>query len=317
MNAPRTAILAVVGPTGSGKTELAIALAERLAGEIVGCDALQVYRGFDAATAKPDADQRARIPHHLIDCLDPRGDCTMADYGRAADRAITEIAARGRLPIVAGGTGLYLRALLRGFLKSPRRDPALRERLYAIAERGGVHRLHRILSQRDAQAAGRIHPNDVQRLVRAVELALLPGPNLSERVRQSIDWEHSAERYRAFKIGLQVDPARLREKIDVRIDRFWEEGLIDEVQRLLADGVPPEANAFKAIGYREVLAALVAGEDPRGCLELIRRNTRRYARRQRSWFRGEAGVRWFDAERPTEQLCETIIEQLMAEDTGA
>ena len=172
---PGPLLLVLLGPTGSGKSELALALAKELDGEIVGCDSLQVYRGFDAATAKPDAATRQLVRHHLVDCVDPRTDYTMADYVRAADAAIADVGSRGRVPLVVGGSGLYLRGLLRGVIEAPARDTGLRHRLHRIIERGGTERLRLVLRRHDRVSERRIPEADVQRLVRALELALVGG----------------------------------------------------------------------------------------------------------------------------------------------
>jgi tRNA dimethylallyltransferase len=295
------AILVVVGPTGTGKSLVALEIARRLGGEIVGCDALQVYRGFDAATAKPSLAARQLVRHHLVDCFDPRRDCTMADYVREAEHVIAAVAARGRLPIVVGGTGLYLRGLLRGFIDAPARDEALRARLARIVDRGGAPRLRGWLLRHDPASAARIGEGDVQRLVRAVELSRA-GASWSERLRRSGTWQAPAERYRSLKIGLDLAREELEARLSARVLSFFAAGLVEEVQGLLQSGVPRSANAFKAIGYREVLEALDAGRDPAAVHDEVCRNTRRYAKRQRTWFRSEPDVIWLDASAPVEAL---------------
>ena len=296
-SAPRPAprLLVVLGSTGTGKSEVAVELALRLGGEIVGCDAFQVYRGLDAATAKPDAKQLASVPHHLVSCVDPETDFSMADYVLAAERAIEEVTARGRVIVIVGGTGLYLRGLLRGVIEAPSRDERLRARVRRIIERGGESRLRRWLGRRDPESRRRIRPGDKQRLVRAVELALLEGDTWGERLRRAGTWESGRERYRSLKIGLEMARQEHVRRLDARVDAFFEAGLVDEILGLLARGVSREANAFKAIGYREVLEAIGRGADPDTVRGAVRGKTRRYARRQRTWFRREPGVHWFDA----------------------
>lgn len=294
--APKLALLAILGPTGTGKSELAYELALRLGGEIVNCDALQVYRGFDAATAKPPIEHRRRVRHHLVDCVEPERDFNVAEFERLATKAVSEIAERERLPIVAGGTGMYLRGLLRGIVASPRRDEALRARIRAIGARRGSEALHRWLGRLDADSAARIAPGDVQRLARAVEFALLDGGKWSERLRAQGTWEQNVDRYRALKIGLTMDRRVLCERLDARVDRFFAAGLVTEVRSLLDRGVSPKANAFKAIGYREVLSAFGDGLDPDQCRDEVKRNTRRFAKRQMTWFRREPDVVWLDVE---------------------
>ncbi len=305
-------LLVILGPTGSGKSALALALGVELLGEIVGCDALQVYSGFDRATAKPTAVERRRVPHHLIDCVDPCRDFSLAEYVRAAERAIGEIRHRGRVPLVVGGSGLYLRGLLRGVVEAPGRDAQLRSRLLRIVERGGAVRLHRWLEARDPRSALRIAAGDTQRLIRALELAH-SAASWSERLAESGSWAGGTERFRSLKVGLDPGRERLGARLDARVDRFFESGLIEEVRALLAAGVPQTANAFKAIGYREVLRSL-GGDPPRGdSAELraeVRQNTRRYAKRQRTWFRREAGVVWLDATTETVEQKARVLELL-------
>jgi tRNA dimethylallyltransferase len=296
----------LVGPTGTGKSRLAVEVAERIGGEIVGCDALQVYRGLDAATGKPTAEERARVPHSLIDVVDPRRDYSLADFVRDADAAIAAIAGRGRVPVVAGGTGLYLRGLLKGIVDAPARDAGLRDRLRAVATRFGPERLHRRLGRLDPGSAARIPQADTQRIVRALELALAAGPSWSERLASEGTWGRSAERYAALKFGLDLDRDTLAARLAERVDAFLDAGLGDEVRRLLADGVPATANAFKAIGYREVLHAVTEGRDPRAERDAIVTATRRYAKRQRTWFRTEAGLTWLDAARGAGELADEI-----------
>jgi tRNA dimethylallyltransferase len=283
-------------------------VAESLDGEIIGCDALQVYRGFDVATAKPSLEDRRRVPHHLIDELDPRRDFNMADFVRSADRLILEIRARGRVPIVAGGTGLYLRGLLRGVIGAPPRDERLRERLRAIARRRGPASLHRWLRRLDPESAQRLTPNDSQRIVRALELALSGEATWSRRLREGGTWDDGVERYDALKIGLELEREQHNRKLDARVEAFFEAGLVDEVRGLLESGVPRHANAFKAIGYREALAAEVGELAPASLCEEVKKNTRRYAKRQRTWFRKEPGVTWLDASEGVAALTRRVVE---------
>lgn len=301
--APR--ILALVGPTGSGKTATAIAVCERIGGEVVGCDAFQLYRGLDIGTAKPTEAERRRVPHHLIDTLDPRTPSTMAGWVRAAEEAVRDIAGRGRVPVVVGGTGLYLRALLRGVLPAPAHDPGLRDRMRRVARRHGPARLHRCLARLDAESAARLAPNDVQRVQRALDLALRGRRTWSARLRAEGTWRDRTERYPALKVGLRADRDASRERLAARVRGFFEAGWVDEVRALLDAGVPADANAFKAIGYREIAGALARGQDPAALAGEIARATARYAKRQRTWFRGEPGVRWLDADDPAR--VETIV----------
>jgi tRNA dimethylallyltransferase len=293
-----------------------VKVALRLRGEIVGCDALQVYRGFDAATAKPSHADRGRVPHHLVDMLDPRRDFSVADYVRRAERAISDIRSRGRVPLVVGGTGMYLRGLLKGVVAAPPRDPGLRARLRRMADRFGSERLHRWLGRLDPLSAERLHPGDTQRVLRAIEVALVGPGTWSETLQQRGTWDAPGERYACLKLGLDHGREALARRLDERVLRFFEAGLVDEVRGLLSAGVPATANAFKAIGYREVLAALQGGDDPTGVVPEVQRSTRRYAKRQRTWFRKEPDLVWLDAAVGSDALCDRVVgryEQLRQE----
>ncbi len=295
---------------------MAVAVALGLDGEIVGCDALQVYRGLDAATAKPAPELRERVPHWLVDVADPRRDYSVADYVRDADRAIGSILARGRVPIVTGGTGMYLRGLLKGIVEAPPRDEALRAKLRVRVGRIGSARLHRVLARLDPGTAERISPQDTQRVIRALELALPPGGTWSARLAREGTWAATGERYRALKFGLDLERPVLAERLAARVDRFFEAGLEGEVERLLAAGVSASANAFKGIGYREVVRARASGTAPRNERDAIVVATRQYAKRQRTWFRKEPGLVWLDAKAGTEAMAERIIAAWAAADSG-
>jgi tRNA dimethylallyltransferase len=284
-----------------------VLVAEAIGGEIVGCDALQLYRGFDAATAKPNPTQRLRVPHHLVDVADPRRDVHLAAWVRAAEAAVTDISRRGKVPIVVGGTGMYLRGLLRGVAPAPPRDERLRARLLRMAARFGADRLHRWLAGLDPPSAARLRPGDTQRVIRGLELAL-SGSRWSDLLSAEAGWSSGRERYRAIKVGLDLGREELGRRLDERVDAFFEAGLVDEVRTLLGAGVPPGANAFKAIGYREVLNAIQAGTDPSAVRDAVKRATRRYAKRQRTWFRTEPGMIWLDAAKGPDSLAATIVE---------
>jgi len=285
---------------------LAVLAAEAIGGEIVGCDALQIYDGLDAATGKPSEDERRRVPHALVGTVDPRHDYSLAEYVRDADAAIAAIAARGQVPIVVGGTGLYLRGLLKGVVPAPGRDEVLRERLRRLLDRFGAGRLHRALAARDPDSAGRIRPADTQRLLRALELASA-GPSWGDRLATGGTWSRPEERYDALKIGLTLDRDLLAARLAARVDTFLDAGLGEEVEHLLGGGVPSSANAFKAIGYREALRARARGADPHEERDAIVLATRRYAKRQRTWFRREPGVVWKDASGDSGALVAEIV----------
>jgi tRNA dimethylallyltransferase len=294
-------IAVVAGPTASGKTALAIALARRVGGEIVNADSQQVYRGLDVGTAKPTAEERAAAPHHLVDVVEPGEGMDAARFAALADRAIADVAARGRVPIVAGGTGLYLRALLHGVVAAPGRDPALRARLEEEAARLGRPALHERLAAIDPDAARAIRPNDLVRVVRALEIAAA-GRRPSE-LHASHGFQ--ADRYDAVILALDPPRAELHARIDARVEQMFAGGLLDEARALAArfGGVPPEK---LPIGYAEALAC-AAGTLPRE--EAVRRVQvahRRYARRQIVWLRKERGVEWLRPPYDVEALARRV-----------
>jgi tRNA dimethylallyltransferase len=281
-------LVAVAGPTGSGKSDLALLLAERFDGEIVNCDSLQVYRHFDIGTAKLPLSERRGIPHHLIDILDPDQLFTAGEYARLARTTIAEISARGRLPILAGGTGFYLRALLEGLFEGPVRDQPLRDRLRAReARRSGS--LHRLLRRFDSTAAGKIHANDVPKVTRALEICLLTRQPVSRLFEQGRD---ALPGYRTLKLGLLPDRETLNPRLDARCAWMFEHGLVEEARSILALGFPPACKPFESHGYKQAMQ-LIAGElSARDAVFYAQRNTRHYAKRQITWFRRERELQW-------------------------
>jgi tRNA dimethylallyltransferase len=278
----------VVGPTASGKSDLALALAERFDGEIVNCDSLQVYRWFDIGAAKlPEAERRG-IPHHLIDILDPDGVFTAGEYARLARQAIAGITERGRLPIVAGGTGFYLRALVSGLFQGPSRDQPLRDRLAAReARRRGS--LHRLLTRFDPETAARIHAHDLPKATRALEVCLLARRPASELFRQGRD---ALRGYATLKLGLLPDPEALHARLDARCRAMFESGLVEEARRILALGFRPSIKPFESLGYRQALQLIQGELNLRDAVFYAQRTTRQYAKRQIAWFRREPGLEW-------------------------
>lgn len=287
---PLSPLLIVCGPTASGKSHLALALAERFGGEIVNCDSLQVYRGLDVGTAKTPPAERGGIPHHLFDLLTPDEIYNAGQYAADARRIIAAVAARGRLPVLAGGTGFYLRALLRGLADGPVRDEALRERL-AQRETRRSGSLHRILRRLDARTAARIHANDLQKTIRALEICLLARRPASKVFDAG---SLPLEGYSVLQLGLNPPRPELHQRIAARTAAMFGQGLLEEVRGLLAEGVPPTAKAFESIGYKEALACLRGDLTPAAATELTTIATRQYAKRQMTWFRREAGIRWLD-----------------------
>jgi tRNA dimethylallyltransferase len=283
--------LVVVGATAVGKSAFAILACERFSGEIVSVDSMQVYRGLDRGTAKAGPEMLRRVPHHGIDLADPGEDFSLGDFVRHAERAIASIRERRSLPVLVGGTGLYLRGLLKGIVEAPRRDEVLRARLRSLAERRGTAHLHRLLARVDPGAAARVGPADRQRLVRALEVYDAARRGLSDLIRES---PFGPDRFASVKIGLSMDRETLYRIIDARVERFFAQGLVEEVRRLLQSGHPESANAFKALGYRETLRHLRGESSLEEAIVLTQRNTRRYAKRQWTWFRKEEGVTWFE-----------------------
>lgn len=287
-DAPERPLVAVLGPTGSGKSELALRIAEKFNGEIVNCDSLQVFRYFDIGTAKlPPSEQRG-IPHHLIGIVDPDALFTAGEFARVAREAIAGISDRGRLPILAGGTGFYVRALLDGLFAGPSRDEGLRERLAAREEKRPGS-LHRLLSRFDPETARRIHPRDVPKVTRALEVCLLTRRPVSELFRRG---REGLTGYRVLKLGLFPDRDELYARLDARCERMFAEGLVAEVRGILAMGYAATAKPFESHGYKQVLQLLAGELNPREALFYAQRNTRNYAKRQITWFRREKDLMW-------------------------
>ena len=283
-------IVCVVGPTGVGKSELSVDIALRYGGEVVSADSMQVYRGMDVGTAKLRADEMREVPHHLLDIADPAAKFTVAEWKRRADGVIDEIVQRGRLPVVCGGTGLYVRALLDDldFSQTPE-DADLRAELHRRADEEGVRALYEELCVRDPERAKMIHPHDRKRIVRALEVAMLRGTGMSA----DYDWSPRGGRYQAFVIGITMPREALYERINRRVERMWRLGLVDEVKRLLEAGVPIDGTAMQGIGYKEVIAYLSGDVSEDEAIRMIQQNTRRFAKRQWSWFRRDPRVQWF------------------------
>lgn len=299
-------LVVVLGPTASGKTSLALALARRFRGEIVSCDSVAMYRDFEIGTAKPSRAERAEIPHHLIDVVDPLTDVTAGEYARLARRAVAEIAGRGRLPIVGGGTGLYLRALLEGLFAGPERSEELRERLRDRAEKRGPDGLHRILQRLDPVAAERIHANDVPKVIRAIEVSLAARRPMTEL------WHEGREPLAGFRIlrfGLNPDRDALYARINARAQRMFEDGLVGETEKLLAK-YGDTARPLSSLGYRQAVQFLRGECDRESALRAAQQAHRNYAKRQMTWFRREPEVRWFAGFGDEEEMQEATIGEI-------
>jgi tRNA dimethylallyltransferase len=284
-------VVAVLGATATGKSALALALAERFGGEIVNCDSTAVYRGFDIGTDKVEAPARRGILHHLIDIAEPTDEYTAAHYARDAAAAVRDIHARGRLPILAGGTGFYYRALTRGLFPGPGRDDALRKRLEATASRRGMPFLHRMLGRVDPASASRIQPRDLKRIVRALEVFFLTGRPLTEHFART---ESPLADVPVMGLAVRLPAAAISERVTRRVDEQFAKGLLDEIRALLGRGVPETARPFGGLVYRQALEHLHGVRDERATRALIAQENRRYARRQLIWFRKEPGLAWLD-----------------------
>lgn len=279
-------LTAVVGPTGSGKSTLALCLAEEFGGEIVNCDSLQLYRGFDIGTAKTPPGERRGVPHHLFDVLAAERSYSAGEYAREARKVIAEIAGRGRMPIVVGGTGFYLRALLEGLPALPARDERLRERLQE-RERLRPGSLHRLLKRLEPGAAARIHAHDVQKTMRALEVRLLTRQALPPPAEAD-----ALEGYAVVKLGLDPDRSALQQSLEKRTRAMFQNGLISEVQGLLAEGATGNEKPFEALGYKQALLHLRGTLTLEQAVESTIIETRQYAKRQRTWFRRDPEIRW-------------------------
>ena len=300
-------VVVVLGPTASGKTALALAIARRFGGEIVNCDSVAMYREFEIGTAKPSAAERAEVPHHLLDCADPLADVSAGEYARQARRILREVnlreivlrgsvlcesGQRRHLPIVSGGTGLYLRALLEGLFPGPQRSEELRNKLRARAQKSGVEHLHRILRRLDSSAADRIHANDVPKVIRAIEVCL--ASRQTSRQNMTELWQQGREPLRGFRIlrlGLNPDRDVLYARIDQRAAKMFEAGLIAEAEMLLAK-YGAQARPLASLGYKQALQFLRGELDRASALSAAQQAHRNYAKRQITWFRREPDVHW-------------------------
>ena len=307
MGRPR--LVAILGPTATGKSALGISLALRFAGEVISCDSTAVYRGFDIGTDKVLDAARQGVPHHMIDVADPTEEYSAARYAREAAAVVREVAARGRMPILVGGTGLYYRALTRGFFPGPGRNTALRARLERIADRKGVERLHVLLSRIDAGSAVRIQARDRKRLVRALEVYFLTGRPMTAHFA---DTQSPLPEFEVTAFGLQISSDTTASRVAARVDAQFRDGLLDEMRALLASGLPETAHPFTGLVYRQALEHLHGVRDEAATRELIVRENRRYSRRQLIWFRKEPNLHWIHAAGEREETQEEVARVLAA-----
>ncbi|MBQ2892916.1 MAG: tRNA (adenosine(37)-N6)-dimethylallyltransferase MiaA [Oscillospiraceae bacterium] len=283
-------IICIAGPTASGKTALAVELAKELGGEVVSCDSMQVYRRMDIGTAKPTQDEMQGIPHHMLDVAEPNEDFSVSRYCEMAAPIVDDILARGKTAIIAGGTGLYMDSLIRGNAFAPFPSTGMREKLEAQADAEGMEAMLSLLNSIDPEAAARLHLKDRKRIIRALEVYYETGETITEHNRKT---QAIAPRYAPLWLGLDFeDRADLYSRIDRRVDMMLEEGLIKEIKTLLASGIPAKCTAMQAIGYKEFVDALDGKISVSEAADLVRQSSRRYAKRQLTWFRRNSNIHW-------------------------
>lgn len=283
-------LIAVAGPTASGKTRLAIGLAKRFGGEIIGADSMQIYKYMDIGTAKPTAEERAEVPHHMIDFLEPEVSYSVADYVERAHEVIAGIASRGKLPVICGGTGLYINSVVDDVTFGEfETDYKLRTELQEIAETEGTQKLLDMLSEFDAESAARLHPNNLRRIIRAIEFYRATGVPISKHQRMTKEHE---SRYEPIMLSIAWDRQDLYERINRRVDIMVDEGLFDEVRGLMERGYTQRLNSMQGIGYKEVIDCIEGRRSREETIELIKQSSRRYAKRQLTWFRRDTRIHW-------------------------
>lgn len=308
MTSKRTPVIAIVGPTASGKSTLGIEVALKLNGEIINCDSVQVYKDIQIATAKVPLEERQGIPHHLIDFVPPQINYTAGEWAREAAVKIEEIETRKRIPILVGGTGFYLRALRQPFFTSPQTDESLRRRITLLREKHGPEYLHRLLKRIDPAAATRFFPRDWPRVQRAIEVRIQTGQSIVTHLSERPEAHGSTLRLRI--LALNPPRTELYERINTRTEMHFKAGLVDEVRALLAKGVPPESNALGAHGYRRVVEFLQGKRTLESAVDQTKLDIRHYAKRQLTWFRHEAGVEWFNGFGEETDLLQSVLKDL-------
>ena len=299
MNSPanKPKVIVICGPTGVGKTAVGIQLAEKFDGEIISADSMQIYRYMDIGTAKPTADEQSRISHHMVDIVDPDEDFDAVRFAKIAREKVMQLYQRGVTPLVVGGTGLYIKALLQGLFQSDPVDPEIRERLKKEAAEFGSSALYDRLKQIDPDTADRLHPNDSYRITRALETIESTGRSISEHQQAH---EFTDEPFNTLKIGLQMDRQKLYERIDKRVDMMIEEGLVDEVKKLLAMSYSADLKSMQSIGYRHMVEFLAERLPWDECVRTLKRDTRRFAKRQFTWFGADQQIQWYEPDQLNE-----------------
>lgn len=286
--------IVLLGPTAVGKTDLSIELAKKFDGEVVSCDSMQIYRGMDIGTAKVKEEETEGITHHLIDIVEPDEEFTVAEYSEEAKKKIRDINSRGKLPIFVGGTGLYINSLIYNLdFTEVRPNFEIRNKYEAYVETRGKEYVYKILEEIDPETAAKLHPNDTRRVVRAIEIYMTSGEKMSDRNK---NFREANKDYDYYLLGLYMDRKKLYERINLRVDLMMEEGLLDEVKNLLDKGYTRDMTSMQAIGYKEIISYLNGEMDLEESVEILKRNSRRYAKRQLTWFRKEDQVNWFNVE---------------------
>lgn len=292
-------LLVILGPTAAGKTRLSLELAREVRGEIISADSMQIYRGMDIGTAKASLEKRRTIKHHLIDIVDPDQEFSVADFQKRVDRLIPQIIARGHLPMLVGGTGLYIKAVVEGFLfPEMESDPKLRKKLKQEAEEYGNQYLHNQLKEIDPELADKLHPNDLRRIIRGIEVYQQTGKTITYFKKKQAE---KPSRYRALKIGLIRDREELYARINKRVDLMIEEGLVDEVKGLLKKGYDLSSTALQGLGYKEIIGYLKGEYDLNEAIRILKRNTRYFAKRQLTWFKRDPDIHWFNLSKLDQQ----------------
>jgi tRNA dimethylallyltransferase len=296
-------LVIILGPTAVGKSACAFELAQRFGLEIINADSMQVYRGMDIGSAKPSPYERELVPHHLIDIRNPDEDFSAAQFRKEAHNIVAALFQQGKQPLVVGGTGLYIRALTRGLFPAPPANPGLREELKKQEEQEGKGYLHRELEKVDPEAALRIHPNDTFRTIRALEIFYLTGISISQ---QHQNHQFKERHFHVLKIGLQRDRKTIYHRIEERVDTMLSSGLLEEVKLLLKKGYAPTIKPFHSLGYKQILGYLQGATSLEEAIQVIKRNTKRYAKRQLTWFRKDTEIAWFTLPQQSLEISEAV-----------